>query len=143
MAIQDQLRTEGGIAAHADRHVAPLAIHDVKVVVLDQRPRLTSQVGAGAFAVITKNKPRNVGSLGTCGSASSCFRSPERASMIGIPFLAQKACKRREEVPAISRRCLSSSCESSPCRLRHQLRMPPPVCPNGKKALRTMRSTQS
>src|SRR6516165_4411630 len=80
--------------------------------------RLTSQVGAGAFAVIIKNKPRNVGSLGTCGSASSCFRSPERAAMIGIPCLAQKACKRRENVPAISRRCLSSSCESSPCRLR-------------------------
>src|ERR1700758_5001028 len=91
--------------------------------------RLTSQVGAGAFPVITKNKPRNVGSLGTCGSASSCFRSPERASMIGIPCLAQKACKRRENVPAISRRCLSSKCESSPCNCRHKQRMPQPVCP--------------
>src|SRR5215831_20972607 len=40
MAVQDQLRTEGGIAAHADRHMTPFAIHDVKVVMLDERPVL-------------------------------------------------------------------------------------------------------
>ena len=40
MAVQDQLRTEGGIAAHADRHMTPFPIHDVKVVMLDERPLL-------------------------------------------------------------------------------------------------------
>src|SRR5215471_3002189 len=40
VAVQDQLRTERGIAAHADRHMTPFAIHDVKVVMLDERPVL-------------------------------------------------------------------------------------------------------
>src|SRR6516164_4360105 len=40
MAVQDQLRTEGGIAAHADRHMTPFAIHDVKVAMVDERPVL-------------------------------------------------------------------------------------------------------
>src|SRR5215813_6772784 len=40
MAVQDQLRTEGGIAAHADRHMTPFAIHDVEVIMLDERPLL-------------------------------------------------------------------------------------------------------
>src|SRR5260370_34159703 len=48
-------------------------------------------MGAGAFPAITKNKPQKAGSLGTCGSASSGFRSPDPASMIGIPCLAQNA----------------------------------------------------
>src|SRR5262245_15204816 len=29
VAVQDQLRTERGIATHADRHMTPFAIHDV------------------------------------------------------------------------------------------------------------------
>lgn len=40
VAVQDQLRAERGIAAHADRHMTPFAIHDVKIVMLDERPVL-------------------------------------------------------------------------------------------------------
>src|SRR5262245_16583992 len=40
MAVQDQLRAEGGIATHTDRHVPPFAIQDVEVVMLDERPGL-------------------------------------------------------------------------------------------------------
>jgi len=41
VAVQDQLRTERGIAAHTDRHMPPVAIDDVKIVVLDVGPALT------------------------------------------------------------------------------------------------------
>src|SRR5512138_3099154 len=40
VSVQDQLRTEWGIAAHADRHMPPLAIDDVEVIMLDERPVL-------------------------------------------------------------------------------------------------------
>jgi hypothetical protein len=40
VAIQDHLGPEGRIAAHADGHVAPVRIHQMKVVVLDEWPLL-------------------------------------------------------------------------------------------------------
>ncbi len=38
---------------------------------------------------------------------------------------------------------LSSSASLSPCQCRHQVRNPPGLCPSGKNALSTIRSTQS
>ena len=38
VTVQDQLRTERRIPAHADRYMAPLAIDDVEVIMLDERP---------------------------------------------------------------------------------------------------------
>jgi hypothetical protein len=40
VAVQDHLRAEGRIAAHADDHVTPVRIHQVEMVVLDMRPLL-------------------------------------------------------------------------------------------------------
>jgi hypothetical protein len=45
----------------------------------------------------------------------------------GVPAVEPErpvAGRRRENVPSISRRCLSSRCESSPCSCCHQLRTP-------------------
>ena len=73
-----------------------------------------------------------------------CLRSPAVQKITGTPLAAPHALTRRANRPAIRIRCvLSSSASLSSCQRRHQARNPPGLCPSGKNALSTIRSTQS
>jgi hypothetical protein len=43
VTVQDDLSVERGMAAHADCNMSPVRIHDVKVVMIDIRPRFFSR----------------------------------------------------------------------------------------------------
>src|SRR5262245_32135334 len=157
MAVQDQLRTERGIAAHADRLMTPFAIHDVKVVMLDERPVLAVADFCNLPSGIAFDLPdrrRRIPSDDEEQAAKCRILGHVRLGQLVLslpgaclddwdPLFGAEGMQAAGECPCHIARCLSSRCESSPLRFRHQLRMPPPVCPMEKKALSTTRSTQS
>ena len=106
--------------------------------------RFTFHTGAGALAASTKNTPVPTSWVARYSSAMRCLRSPALQKITGTPFAAPQALTRRANRPAIRIRCvLSSSASLSPCQRRHHTRNPPGLCPSGKNALSTIRSTQS
>jgi hypothetical protein len=105
--------------------------------------RCTFHTPAGALAARIKNTPGATEFSSRYCSAIRCLRSPALQKMTGTPFAAAQAFTRRANRPAIRIRCVSSSWSSLPCSRRHQHRNPPGLCPIGKKAFSTTRSTQS
>ena len=106
--------------------------------------RATFHTGAGALATSTRNTPMPTSWLARYASAMRCLRSPALQKMTGTALAAPQALTRRANRPAIRIRwVLSSSASLSSCQRRHQMRNPPGLCPSGKNALSTIRSTQS
>ena len=106
--------------------------------------RATFHTGAGALATSTKNTPMPTSWVARYASAMRCLRSPAVQKITGTPLAAPHALTRRANRPASRIRwVLSSSASLSSCQRRHHTRNPPGLCPSGKNALSTIRSTQS
>jgi hypothetical protein len=106
--------------------------------------RCTFHTLAGAFAARMRNTPLVTTCVSRYSSAIRCLRSPAVQKISGTPFAVAHALTRRANRPAIRIRCVLSSRSSlPPCNRRHQHRNPPGLCPTGKKAFSTTRSTQS
>ena len=106
--------------------------------------RATFHTVAGALATSTRNTPVPTSWVARYASAMRCLRSPALQKITGTSLAAPQALTRRANRPASRIRCvLSNSASLSPCQRRHHTRNPPGLCPSGKNALSTIRSTQS
>ena len=106
--------------------------------------RFTFHTVAGALAASTKNTPVSTSCVARYSSAMRCLRWPDLQKITGTSVAAPQALTRRANRPASRIRwVLSSSASLSSCQRRHHTRNPPGLCPSGKNALSTIRSTQS
>ena len=127
--------------------MSPVGIPDMKEVVIDVRERLLAAEvdpvvavalhvpdgGRGAVDQDTEDPRARVGSVGRYCSPISCFRSPARQSITGIPcFLAQPRMRRLNR-PARCIRWVLSRWSSESNRSRHQVRKPPGVARSGSR----------
>ena len=98
MAVENDLRTEGRMAGHLDRDMAPVRIQDVERVVVDvaalrfqvadhaSLDRCTSHTVATARPTRIRKSPLAAGFFSRCSSAILCLRSSLLQSRMGIPF---------------------------------------------------------
>jgi hypothetical protein len=124
VAIQDDPSVEWRVAAHADRNVPPVRVHDVEVVMVDVRPRFFSRHVADLSVTRFPHRPHD--------SRRATNQNKEQA---GFGRMIREELSRRQVLkrPAMRIGCSSSRFSSDPYSDRHQFRNPPPPATPGKK----------